>query len=96
MEFRERQDGHDRSSPKGPADDPPCPPLPQNSSLADLIPVPFGYTLSVPTLAGPICAENERLKIWLKLPVGLPGALAKEDHTAPYQTAPQQLHGGVT
>lgn len=28
--------------------------------------VHLGYTLSVPTLAGPICAENKRLKNWLK------------------------------
>lgn len=42
---------------------PPDPELAYDSTLSDrLALVRFRYTLSVPTVAGPICAENKRLK----------------------------------
>lgn len=54
--------------------------------------VRFGYTLSVFTLAGPIRAENERLRFGSVWPIGPPEVVGNEDRTAPYQKAPQELH----
>ncbi len=59
---------------------PPNPKLADDGALGDrLASVSFRYTPSVPMLAGPICAENKRLEIWLIQPVGLPGA-TQSDH----------------
>ena len=76
--------GHPRSAAPLPA------PL-HTETLIDLEPVPFRYTLSVPTLAGPISAKKEHQKFGSDWPFGPPGVQTKEDQTAPYQTAPQKL-----
>lgn len=49
----------------------------------------LGYTLCVPTLAGPISAKIGRHKFGSGWPFGPPEVLTKEDQRAPYQTAPQ-------
>jgi len=65
---------------------PPCPPLPQTASLADPIPVPFGYTLCTLLEAGTFCVKKSLMKNEAISSFGPAQALAIE----PYGTHPNR------
>lgn len=54
--------------------------------------VPLGYALSSPLQAGPFYVRKRRIEFWSICSPSPAEVLTQEDHTAPIQTAPLQLH----
>ena len=71
---------------------PPPPLLPPPLLYAQFLPVRFRYALSSPLQAGPFYVRKRRIEFWSICSPSPAEVLTQEDHTAPIQTAPLQLH----